>query len=255
MPKAHSTRIGAGVVAACALAAVAASPATAARPATQAEIDGIVEAVNDYTSARGYTDSRYVVDEISVSTASTSPLYAAAKVDPRPRFRATTPDPELLLRRPAAAGAPWRVIDAGDRFCSDRRVPSAVVRDLFRQICASGGKTGGGLTKTLASKRVGPLRAVLSATQGPRRGKTVPASVYLTIYRNGVEIGQPRLGATNSFVWSQLRRSRSGVVDINPSVGYVGAQVLRNPVTLYRAYQFKVTSGGLWQQVPSPASP
>jgi len=255
MPKARSTRIGASVVAACALAAVAASPAAAARPATQAEIDGIVEAVNDYTSARGYTDSRYVVDGISVSTASTSPLYAAAKVDPLPRFRRTTPDPELLLRKPATAGAPWRVIDAGDRFCSDRRVPAAVIRDLFSQICASGGNTGGGLTKTLASKRVGPLRAVLSATQGPRRGKTVPASVYLTIYRNGVEIGQPRLGATNSFVWSQLRRSRSGFVDINPSVGYVGAQVLRNPVSLYRAYQFKVTSGGLWQQVPSSATP
>lgn len=256
MQRGSTTRIALAATAAITLAA-AAAPAFATRSASQAEIDGIVDAVNDYTTARGYTDNRYVVDDIAISTASTSPLYARAQVDPLPRFRRTTPSPELLLRRPVTTGAGWRVIDAGDRFCTDTAVPAAVILDLFRQRCGGSGGGGGttALTRTISSSRVGPLRAVLSATRGSTRGKTVRATVHLTIFRNGVEIAQPQLGATNGFVWSQVRRPRSGFVTINPSVGYVGAQVLQSPVALYRAYQFRVTGRGLWQQVASPASP
>lgn len=256
MQRASLSRIAVAATATAALAA-AAAPAVATRPASQAEIDGIVKAVDAYTTLRGYSDNRYVVDDIAISSASASPLYARAQVDPLPRFRRTTPAPTLLLTRPVVAGAPWQVLDAGDRFCTDTRVPAAVILDLFRQRCGGTGGGGGAkaLTRTIASARVGPLRAVLSATRGSTRGKTVRATVHLTIFRNGVEIAQPQLGPSNAYVWSQVRRPRSGFVTINPSVGYVGAQVLRSPVSLYAPYQFRVTSRGLWQQVASPATP
>lgn len=253
MPHAPRMRMAVAGLAAGVVVA-AAAPAQATRPATQAEINGIVSAVNTYTTARGYTDSRYIVNKIQISSESQSPLYASAKVTPRPKYRKTTPAPELLLTRPIAAGAPWQVLDAGARFCTDTRVPAAVILDLFGQRCATGGGSGTGSTVTLASRRVGPLRAVLSATRGPQVGRSVPASVYLTLFRNGVEIGQPQIGTANGFVWSQVRRGGAGYVSINPSVGYVGAQVLQNPTALYLSTQFKVLSSGRWWQVRSAAT-
>lgn len=145
------------------------------------------------------------------------------------------------------------MIDAGQRFCGDTNVPAAVVLDLFQQSCGGGGGGGGGgtgATITLATARSGPVRAVLSATQtSASRG-----SVYLTLYRGGLEYGQPQLGVQNQFVWSQLRRPRSGFISLNPAVGYVGAAVLVNPRQLYLGYQFKLTANG-WAEVASPATP
>lgn len=102
----HVTPARAGVAAAVGAIALGAmaGTATATRPATQQEINGIVAAVNTYTTARGYTNSRYITDQIRISTASASPLYAAAQIDPTRPNRRTIPVTDVLLAQPTTPG-------------------------------------------------------------------------------------------------------------------------------------------------------
>jgi hypothetical protein len=219
-----------------AVALAATGPALATQPATQTEIDGIVNGINQFTTAQGYTFSGYQVNTIRVS--SVDPTYAAANLTPNARYRGPVPVPQMLL---TGSGSTWRVIDQGQNFC-DGIGPVAVVKDLFNQSCG-GGNTPTGGKAVLATATQGVTRVQLVAQRGT--GNT--ATVYLDLQRRfsgGFQrVTERRLGRAGGFTWQTVTGPQGGTLFLNTTLGYTSAQVLRNATSYYQFFPFRVGLG------------
>ena len=124
--------------------------ATATRPSTQAEIDGVLAAVQRSPLLAKIPGRPFIVTQITLSTASTSPLYASGVVSPRKVAGRRRPAIDLLFRQ--NADGTWALLDFGDNFCGDAQVPGPVLQDLFGTSC---GGSGGGVI-ALAAVGQGP---------------------------------------------------------------------------------------------------
>ena len=223
---------GAGALA---LALGAAGPALATQPASQTEIDGIVNGINTFTTAQGYTFSGYLVQQIRVS--SVDPTYAAAQIVPRANYRGPLPAPAMEL---TGSGSSWQVIDQGQDFC-DGSAPAAVVKDLFGQTC--GGNPPSGSKQILATSTSGVTRVQLTA----QRASGNTASVYIALWRrfNGgfQRVAERRLGKAGGYAWQTVTGPGGGFVTLNATLGYTSAQVLRNATSYYQFFPFRLGLG------------
>src|SRR5512134_2442561 len=193
--------------------------ATATRPSTQAEIDGILAAVQRSPLLSKIPGRPFIVTQITVSTASASPLYASGVVSPR-KVSGRRRGPIDLLFRQNADGA-WTLIDFGANFCGDAEVPGAVLQDLFGTSCGgSGGNSQPGVGyKVLGTAVAGPTTAQLIAVRGAKRGNIQPASVFLNVAVNRVSVVQQTVGRVLGFNWSLLNRPGGGGVIALAAVG------------------------------------
>jgi hypothetical protein len=193
--------------------------ATATRPSTEAEIDGILAAVQRSPLLSKIPGRPFIVTQITVSTASASPLYASGVVTPRKvagRLRA----PVDLLFRQNADGT-WTLLDFGDNFCGDAQVPGPVLQDLFGTTCggSGGGSQPGTGFKVLGTAVAGPSTVKLIAVRGAPRGGVQPASVFLEVAVSRKIIVQQTVGRVLGFNWNLLNRSGGGGVIALAAVG------------------------------------
>ena len=193
--------------------------ATATRPSTQAEIDGILAAVQRSPLLSKIPGRPFIVTQITVSTASASPLYASGVVTPRKvagRLRA----PVDLLFRQNADGT-WTLLDFGDNFCGDAQVPGPVLQDLFGTTCggSGGGSQPGTGFKVLGTAVAGPSTVKLIAVRGAPRGGVQPASVFLEVAVSRKVIVQQTVGRVLGFNWNLLNRPGGGGVIALAAVG------------------------------------
>jgi hypothetical protein len=193
--------------------------ATATRPSTQAEIDGILAAVQRSPLLSKIPGRPFIVTQITVSTASASPLYASGVVTPRKvagRLRA----PVDLLFRQNADGT-WTLLDFGDNFCGDAQVPGPVLQDLFGTTCggSGGGSQPGTGFRVLGTAVAGPSTVKLLAVRGAPRGGVQPASVFLEVAVSGKIVVQQTVGRVLGFNWNLLNRPGGGGVIALAAVG------------------------------------
>jgi hypothetical protein len=207
------------LAAAALLGALLPSAATASRPSTQAEIDGILAAVQRSPLLSKIPGRPFIVTQITVSTASASPLYASGVVTPRKvagRLRA----PVDLLFRQNADGT-WTLLDFGDNFCGDAQVPGPVLQDLFGTTCggSGGGSQPGAGFRVLATAVAGPTTAKLIAVRGAPRSGVQPASVFLQVAVNRAVVVQQTVGRVLGFNWNLLNRPGGGGLIALAAVG------------------------------------
>jgi hypothetical protein len=222
--------------------------ATATRPSTQAEIDGILAAVQRSPLLAKIPGRPFIVTQITVSTASASPLYASGVVSPRKVAGRRRAPIELLLRQ--SGDGSWRLIDFGRNFCGDADVPGPVLRDLFGTSC---GGSGGGSQKgvgfrVLGTAVAGPTTVKLIAVRGAPRGRVQPASAFLAVAVNRRVVVEQTVGRVLGFNWSLLNRPGGGGVIALASIGggpqYITV-TLRRSATAYGTQSYSFASGVL----------
>jgi hypothetical protein len=232
------TLVAAGAVIALGGVTVGASSATATMAANQTQINGIVAAVNYWTTqTQGYTYSDYTVQNIAISSVNTS--YARAQIQPTARYQGIIPQQWTVL---TGAGSNWTVIDGGVNFCDNvNSIPPAVENDLF----PGGAQCAPTSTKaTIASSSNGLYRLVV---QAQRKSKTSnQASVYVSLQQtNGVKVTERRLGGTNGWSWSTVTKPGSAYATLNMTNQWGSVQVLKSASSLYSVYGFRASSFGL----------
>ena len=234
------TILAAGAVVALGGVAVVASQSTAVMAANQTQINGIVSAVNYWTTqTQGYTYADYTVRNIAISSVDTS--YARAQIQPTAKYQGIIPQQWTIL---TGAGSQWTVIDGGVNFCDNvGSIPAAVVNDLF----PGGAQCAPTSTKaTIASAPNGLYRLVVTAQ---RRNKTSnQASVFVSLQQNnGVKVTERRVGSVNGWKWSVVTKPGSTYATLNMTNQWGSAQVLRSPSssTPYSMYGFRATQFGL----------
>jgi hypothetical protein len=236
------TRIAAtcavAVTAAAGVAIIGASSGTAVMAANQTQINGIVSAVNYWTSqTQGYTYSAYTVQNIAIS--SVNQAYARAQIQPTAKYTGLIPAQWTVL---TGAGPNWTVVDGGVNFCDNvGSIPAPVVNDLFPggAPCASTSTK-----KTLASSPSGLYRLVVTAQ---RRNKTSnQASVFVSLQQtNGVKVTERRVGPVNGWQWAVVTKPGSAYATLNMTNQWGSVQVLRNATALYNVYGFRASAFGL----------
>ena len=219
------------------------SAATATRPSTQAEIDGILAAVQRSPLLAKIPGRPFIVTQITVSTASTSPLYASGVVSPRKVAGRRRPAIDLLFRQ--NADGTWALLDFGDNFCGDAQVPGPVLQDLFGTSCggSGGGSQPGVGYRVLGTAVAGPstIEAHCRAWRASRWG---PAGQrFLEVAVNRKVVVQQTVGRVLGFNWNLLDRPGGGGVIALAAVGqgpqYFTARAqeragLRHPVVQLR---------------------
>jgi hypothetical protein len=193
--------------------------ATASRPSTQAEIDGILAAVQRSPLLSKIPGRPFIVTQITVSTASASPLYASGVVSPRKVAGRRRPAIDLLFRQ--SSGGTWTLLDFGDNFCGDAQVPGAVLQDLFGTSCggSGGGSQPGTGFRVLGTAVAGPTTVKLIAVRGAPRSGVQPASVFLQVAMNRTVVVQQTVGRLLGFNWNVLNRPGGGGVIALAAVG------------------------------------
>jgi len=218
--------------------AVGASQAAAVMAATQVQINGIVNAVNAWTTqTQGYTYSDYTVQNIALS--SVNPTFARAQIVPTSKNVGVVPAQWTVL---TGAGSSWTVVDGGVNFCDNvASIPPAVENDLF----PGGAQCAPISTKgTIASASNGLYRLVITAQRRSRTSNQ--ASVYVSLQQtNGVKVTERRLGATNGWSWSTVTKPGSAYATLNMTNQWGSAQVLKSATALYSVYGFRASSFGL----------
>ncbi|MBM3664863.1 MAG: hypothetical protein FJW92_03600 [Actinobacteria bacterium] len=232
------TLLAAGAMISLGCIAFGVSQATAAMAATQAQINGIVNAVNAWTTqTQGYTYADYTVQNIAVS--SVNPAFARAQIVPTAKYVGVIPAQWTVL---TGAGSNWTVVDGGVNFCDNvGSIPPSVVSDLF----PGGAQCAPTSTNaTIASASNGLYRLVISAQ---RRSKTSnQASVYVSLQQtNGVKVTERRLGANNGWRWSTVTKPGSAYATLNMTNQWGSAQVLKSANALFSVYGFRASSFGL----------
>ena len=193
--------------------------AGASRPSTQPEIDGILAAVQRSPMLSKIPGRPFIVTQITVSTASASPLWASGVVSPR-KVAGRRRAPIDLLFRQNADGA-WTLVDFGDNFCGDAQVPGAVLQDLFKITCggSGGGSQPGVGYKVLGTAVAGSSTAKLIAVRGAPVGNVQPASAFVEVAVNRKVVVQQTVGRVLGFNWNLLSRPGGGGVIALASVG------------------------------------
>jgi len=218
--------------------AVGVSQAAAVMAATQVQINGIVNAVNAWTTqTQGYTYSDYTVQNIALS--SVNPTFARAQIVPTSKNVGVVPAQWTVL---TGAGSSWTVVDGGVNFCDNvASIPPAVENDLF----PGGAQCAPISTKgTIASASNGLYRLVITAQRRSRTSNQ--ASVYVSLQQtNGVKVTERRLGATNGWSWSTVTKPGSAYATLNMTNQWGSAQVLKSATALYSVYGFRASSFGL----------
>lgn len=220
------------------VAGMGASSASAVMAANQAQINGIVNAVNAWTTqTQGYTFADYTVQNIAIS--SVNPAFARAQIVPTAGNAGIIPAQWTVL---TGSGSQWTVVDGGVNFCDNvGSVPPAVTSDLF----PGGPRCAPTSTRaTIASAPSGLYRLVITAQ---RRNRTSnQASVFVTLqHTNGVRVTERRLGATNGWNWTRVTRPGSAYATLNMTNQWGSAQVLRSASALYGVYGFRASPFGL----------
>jgi hypothetical protein len=207
------------LAAAALLGALLPSAATASRPSTQAEIDGILAAVQRSPLLSKIPGRPFIVTQITVSTASASPLYASGVVTPRKVAGRVRAPVDLLFRQ--NADGTWTLLDFGDNFCGDAQVPGPVLQDLFGTTCggSGGGSQPGAGFRVLAPAGAGPMTAKLIAVRGAPRSGVQPASVFLQVAVNRAVVVQQTVGRVLGFNWNLLNRPGGGGLIALAAVG------------------------------------
>jgi hypothetical protein len=207
------------LAAAALLGALLPSAATASRPSTQAEIDGILAAVQRSPLLSKIPGRPFIVTQITVSTASASPLYASGVVTPRKVAGRVRAPVDLLFRQ--NADGTWTLLDFGDNFCGDAQVPGPVLQDLFGTTCggSGGGSQPGAGFRVLATAVAGPTTAKLIAVRGAPRSGVQPASVFLQVAVNRAVVVQQTVGRVLGFNWNLLNRPGGGGLIALAAVG------------------------------------
>jgi hypothetical protein len=224
------------------------SAATATRPSTQAEIDGILAAVQRSPLLSKIPGRPFLVTQITVSTASASPLYASGVVTPRKVAGRLRKAVDLLFRQ--NADGTWTLLDFGDNFCGDAQVPGPVLQDLFGTSCggSGGGSQPGVGFKLLGTAVAGPTTVQLIAVRGAPRGGIQPASVFLNVLVNRKVAVQHTVGRVLGFKWNLLNRPGGGGVIALAAVGrgpqYFTATV-RKSAQAYGTQSYSFASGVL----------
>jgi hypothetical protein len=222
--------------------------AGATRPSTQAEIDGILAAVQRSPLLSRIPGRPFIVTQITVSTASASPLYASGVVSPR-KVAGRRRGPVELLFRQNADGS-WTLLDFGENFCGDTGVPGGVLQDLFSTSCGGpGGGSGRGQGfKVLGTAVAGPTAVRLIAVRGAPRGRFQPASAFLAVSVGGKTVVEETVGRLLGFNWSLLNRPGGGGVIALASVGngpqYVTV-TLRKSASAYGTQSYSFAAGVL----------
>jgi hypothetical protein len=232
------TILAAGAVIALGGVSVVASQATSVMAANQTQINGIVAAVNYWTTqTQGYTFADYTVQNIAIS--SVNPSFARAQIRPTTRYVGIIPAQWTVL---TGAGSSWTVVDGGVNFCDNvNSIPPAVENDLF----PGGAQCAPTSTKaTIASANSGLYRLVVSAQ---RRNKTSnQASIYVSLQQtNGVKVTERKVGATNGWKWSVVTKPGSAYATLNMTNQWGAAQVLKSSTSLYSVYGFRASAFGL----------
>jgi hypothetical protein len=222
--------------------------ASATRPSTEAEIDGILAAVQRSPLLSQIPGRPFVVTQITISTASASPLYASGVVSPRKVSGRRRAPVELLLRQDADGS--WTLIDFGENFCGDADVPGAVLQDLFGTSCggSGGGSNGGSGFAVLGTAVAGPSTVKLIAVRGARRGSIQPASAFVQVQRGSRVVVQQTVGRVLGFNWNLLNRPGGGGVIALASVGngpqYITV-TLRRSANAYGTQSYTLAAGVL----------
>lgn len=232
------TLVAAGAVIVLGGVAVGASSATATMAANQTQINGIVAAVNYWTTqTQGYTYSDYTVQNIAISSVNTA--FARAQIQPTSRYQGIIPQQWTVL---TGAGSNWTVVDGGANFCDNvNSIPPAVENDLF----PGGAQCAPTSTKaTIASSSNGLYRLVV---QAQRRNKTSnQASVYVSLQQtNGVKVTERLVGGSNSWSWATVTKPGSAYATLNMTNQWGSVQVLKSATALYSVYGFRASSFGL----------
>lgn len=211
------------LVAAAGLAALLPGTAAATRPSTETEIRGILQAVQRSPLLARIPGRPFIVRQITISTASPSPLYASGVVSPKRVAGRRRPPVELVLRQ--SGDGSWRLLDFGTNFCGDAEIPGAVLEDLFGTTC--GGANGGSvpdqgivtLGTAVAGRSTATLIAVRNGTvRGVPRGSVFLNVAVATPAGTSVVAQQP-VGKPGSFNWNLLNRPGGGGVIALDSVG------------------------------------
>jgi hypothetical protein len=229
--------LGAVIIGTGALA-LGATSAQATMAANQTQINGIVNAVNFWTTqTQGYTFSEYTVQNIAIS--SVNPSFSRAQIQPTAKFRGIVPQQWTIL---AGAGSQWTVVDGGVNFCDNvGSIPPAVISDLFPggPRCAPTS-----IKATIASSPSGLYRLVVTAQ---RRSKTSnQASVFVALQQtNGIKVTERRVGSVNGWQWSVVTKPGSAYATLNMTNQWGSAQVLRSASSLYSVYGFRASAFGL----------
>ena len=206
----HIARPLVALAAAALIGGLLPAAASASRPSTQAEIDGVLAAVQRSPLLSEIPGRPFIVTEITVSTASASPLYASGVVAPRKVSGRRRGPIDLLFRR--RADGSWALVDFGTNFCGDAGVPNAVLLDLFATSCPGGGSQPGTGYRVLGTAVAGPTTATLIAVRGAPAGRRRPASVFLQVDVHGTTAVQQTVGRLLGFDWSLLNRPGGGGV-------------------------------------------
>jgi hypothetical protein len=206
--------------------------ASATRPSSQAEIDGILAAVQRSPLLSKIPGRPFIVIQLTVSTASPSPLYASGVVSPRNVAGRRRAPVELLFRQ--SPDGTWTLLDFGHNFCGDADVPGPVLRDLFGTSCSGsgGGSQSGAGFAVLGTAVAGPTTVKLIAVRGAPRGGVQPASVFVQVATGRTVVVQQTVGRVLGFNWNLLRRPGGGGVIALASVGggpqYITATVRKS---------------------------
>lgn len=229
--------LGAVIIGTGALA-LGATSAQATMAANQTQINGIVNAVNFWTTqTQGYTFSEYTVQNIAISSVNTS--FSRAQIQPTAKFQGIVPQQWTIL---TGAGSQWTVVDGGVNFCDNvGSIPPAVISDLF----PGGPQCAPTSTKaTIASAPSGMYRLVVTAQ---RRSKTSnQASVFVALQQtNGIKVTERRVGSVNGWQWSVVTKPGSAYATLNMTNQWGSAQVLRSASSLYSVYGFRASAFGL----------
>lgn len=233
------TLIAAGAVLALGgVAVVGASSASAAMAANQTQINGIVNAVNYWTTqTQGYTYADYTVQNIAISSVNQS--YARAQIQPTAKYQGIIPQQWTIL---TGTGSQWTVVDGGVNFCDNvGSIPPAVINDLF----PGGAQCAPTSTKaTIASAPNGLYRLVVTAQ---RRSKTSnQASVFVSLQESdGTKVTERRVGATNGWQWSVVTKPGSAYATLNMTNQWGSAQILKSGTSPYAMYGFRASQFGL----------
>ncbi|HEX2502627.1 MAG TPA: hypothetical protein VHK00_01700 [Miltoncostaeaceae bacterium] len=222
--------------------------ATATRPSTQAEIDGILAAVQRSPLLAKIPGRPFIVTQITISTASASPLYASGVVSPRKVSGRRRAPIELLFRQDADGS--WALLDFGHNFCGDADVPGPVLRDLFDTSCggSGGGSHAGKGFAVLGTAVAGPTTVKLIAVRGAPRGRVQPGSVFLAVAVNRRVVVEQTVGRALGFNWNLLNRPGGGGVIALASAGggpqYITVTV-RKSASAYGTQSYTFASGVL----------
>ena len=199
--------------------------ASASRPSTQPEIDGILAAVQRSPLLSKIPGRPFIVTQITVSTASASPLWASGVV-----VAAQGRGPPAGADRPAASArtptATWTLVDFGDNFCGDAQVPrpgaAGPVQGQLRRLGRRARSPGGGykvLGTAVAGSEHGQAHRACAARPV---GNLQPASAFVEVAveprQGGGRHSRPS-GRVLGFNWNLLSRPGGGGLIALASVG------------------------------------